>query len=453
MAQTRIDEYYLSDEQREARRRQRILEMRRRKRRQELIRKYAVHITVAAVVCIVALFIGARALILKIAGGSNSGDSQNITNELAEMESSQTEISQAEYEQTQALQTEDGQNTVSQTEDTQTQGAQPESVEPEAARQNSKKNDTSVNISASLINPQMGVDVEKLVNERIAGFNEQYISPLGGFISHEPPLSASATDATESFGADIISENGVLIDVENGAIIAQRDSRARIVPASMTKILTVLVAAENVTNLDDTFTITLDITDYSFVHDCSNAGFSVGENVTVRDLFYGTVLPSGADAALALAVYVAGSHEAFVEMMNEKIDELGLSDTTHFTNCVGIYDEDHYSTVYDMAVILKAAADNSFCREVLSEHIYTTTATSQHPDGIELSNWFLRRIEDKDTHGEVLCAKTGYVVQSGNCAASLATDADGKEYICVTAKSTSSWRCIYDHVALYERYL
>lgn len=463
MAQTRIDEHYLSDEQREARRRQRILEMRRRKRRQELIRKYAVHITVAAVVCIVALFIGARALILKIAGSADNGNARNMVNKIADLESFQTELSHIEVEQAQAMQTEDGQaqaaqtedgqDIVSRTEDTQTQEAQSESVEPEAARQNSKKNDTSVNVSASIINPQMGVDVEKLVNERIAGFNEQYINPLGGLISHEPPLSASATDATESFGADIISENGVLIDVENGTIIAQRDSRARIVPASMTKILTVLVAAESVTNLDDTFTITLDITDYSFVHDCSNAGFSVGENVTVRDLFYGTVLPSGADAALALAVYVAGSHEAFVEMMNEKIDELGLSDTTHFTNCVGIYDEDHYSTVYDMAVILKAAADNSFCREVLSEHIYTTTATSQHPDGIELSNWFLRRIEDKDTHGEVICAKTGYVVQSGNCAASLAADADGKEYICVTAKSTSSWRCIYDHVALYERYL
>lgn len=441
MAQTRIDEHYLSDEQREARRRQRIIEMRRQKKRQEFIHKYILHVFAAAIIIIVLLFVGVRVFLNKIS--TRLGGGSDVSNEILMTETAQPQIDASGHPASE----------IAQQESTQVEALYENESSAEASLKNSKKNDTSVNISASLISLQISAGIANAVNESIAGFNEQYISPLGGFISHEPPLSASATDATESFGADIISENGVLIDVENGTIIAQRDSRARIVPASMTKILTVLVAAENVTNLDDTFTITLDITDYSFVHDCSNAGFSVGENVTVRDLFYGTVLPSGADAALALAVYVAGSHEAFVEMMNEKIDELGLSDTTHFTNCVGIYDEDHYSTVYDMAVILKAAADNSFCREVLSGHIYTTTATSQHPDGIELSNWFLRRIEDKDTHGEVICAKTGYVVQSGNCAASLAADADGKEYICVTAKSTSSWRCIYDHVALYERYL
>ena len=106
-----------------------------------------------------------------------------------------------------------------------------------------------------------------------------------------------------------------------------------------------------------------------------------------------------------------------------------------------------------MAIILKAAYDNPFCREVLSAHTYTTTPTTEHPEGVILSNWFLRRIEDKDTHGEVLCAKTGYVVQSGSCAASLAEDVNGKKYICVTANSSSSWRCIYDHVDLYAKYL
>lgn len=84
------------------------------------------------------------------------------------------------------------------------------------------------------------------------------------------------------------------------------------------------------------------------------------------------------------------------------------------TNCVGIYDEEHYCTVYDMAMILEAALDNPLCREVLSAHTYNTSATAQHPEGLLLSNWFLRRIEDKDTGGEVICAKTGFVVQSGN---------------------------------------
>ena len=90
---------------------------------------------------------------------------------------------------------------------------------------------------------------------------------------------------------------------------------------------------------------------------------------------------------------------------------------------------------------------------MVGEHIDTTTKTREHPEGRTVSNWFLRRIEDKDTHGEVLCAKTGFVAQSGSCAASLAKDKNGEEYICVTGGSTSSWRCIYDHVDIYDAFL
>lgn len=227
----------------------------------------------------------------------------------------------------------------------------------------------------------------------------------------------------------------------------------------MTKILTVLTAADvlGITDgtepvLNDTFTMTVDITDYCYVNDCSIAYFSVGEEASVRELFYGTILPSGADAALGLAVYIAGSQESFMELMNEKLKELGLADSTHFTNCVGLYDEAHYSTVYDIAVILKEAADNPFLRDVLSAHTYAPTLM-EAPDDFVWSNWFLRRIEDRDTHGEVLCGKTGFVNQSGSCAASLAVDINGREYLCVTAGSTSSWQCIDDQHMLYQKYL
>ena len=265
---------------------------------------------------------------------------------------------------------------------------------------------------------------------------------------------ASATAVTANPGDSIVSTNAIFLNMDNAQILSQKDAKVRISPASMTKILTVLVAAEHVeeAKLDDTFTITLEVTDYGYRNDCSTAGFERDETVTVRDLFYGTILPSGADAAVGLAMYVSGSQEAFVELMNEKLSELGLAGSAHMTNCVGIYDEEHYCTVYDMAMILEAALDNPLCREVLSAHTYNTSATAQHPEGLLLSNWFLRRIEDKDTGGEVICAKTGFVVQSGNCAASFGKDAAGNQYICVTAGATSTWRCIYDHVALYKQY-
>ena len=263
-------------------------------------------------------------------------------------------------------------------------------------------------------------------------------------------------DTVGIYSENVISEHAILIDVTNDTIVAKKGAYDIISPASMTKVLTVLVAAEHITEgeLEDPFTMTLEITDYAYVNDCSAVGFLDGEVVTVRDLFYGTVLPSGGDAAVGLATYVAGSHEAFVELMNEKLEELGLSDTAHFTNCVGLYDKQHYCSVYDMAVIMKAAMENEMCREFLSAKKYTTTPTEQHPEGIIISNWFLRRIEDKDTHGEVIGAKTGYVVQSKNCAVSYATcGSDAKPYICVTAGASSSWRCIYDQVEIYTKYV
>ncbi len=254
---------------------------------------------------------------------------------------------------------------------------------------------------------------------------------------------------------EVISPHAILVDESTDQIIASKGARERIMPASMTKVLTILVAAEHIPEekLDDTFEMTLEITDYAYVNDCSSVGFLDGEKVPVRDLFYGTAMHSGGDAALGLAVYVAGSQEDFVELMDEKLNELGIAGSTHFTNCVGIYDENHYSTVYDMAVIMKAALQNDLCREVMSKHIYTTKPTAEHPDGIEISNWFLRKIEDKDTGGEVLCAKTGYIVQSKNCAVSYEMSAGKTPYICVTAGSTSNWRCIYDHVEIYNRYM
>lgn len=261
------------------------------------------------------------------------------------------------------------------------------------------------------------------------------------------------TTGDTAYLGNIFSTNAVLIDVEAKTIVAQKDAKTIVNPASMTKVLTVLVAAEHITDLDDTFTITQDIIDYCFANKCSNAGFEKGETVTVRDLFYGTVLPSGADAAAGLAVYVAGSQEAFVDMMNDKLEELGLSETAHFTNCVGIYDERHYCTLYDMAMIMKEAMDNELCAEVLSAKTYTTSVTKEHPEGITISNWFLRRIEDKDAGGEVLGGKTGYVVQSGSCAASFGKSKSGREYICVTGNANSQWRCISDHADIYKRFM
>ena len=262
--------------------------------------------------------------------------------------------------------------------------------------------------------------------------------------------------------AEIGSQYAVLLDADTGYIRAERNSDVKVSPASMTKVLTLLVATEKlikvtpegVKGMDTKVTITRPVTNYCYTNNCSVAGFSTWETVTVRDLLYGCILPSGADACLALARHISGSQEAFVELMNQKLQQLGISDTAHFTNCIGLYNKDHYCTMRDMAVIMKAAMDHSICRVILNARTFRTSSTAEHPRGISLSNLFLRRIEDRftGTSLSIRGAKTGYVNQSGNCAVSYAVRDDGTRYICVTGKAAGSWRAVYDHTLLYRSY-
>ena len=265
----------------------------------------------------------------------------------------------------------------------------------------------------------------------------------------------SADDSVVPMSSDeFTSEYGILIRVDDKKVIASKDGFVKMFPASMTKLMTVLTARQYISEeqMDEKVAVSQLAIDYDFLYKCSSAGFDAKEVVTVRDLFYGTILPSGGDAAYMLALYVAGSHEAFVDMMNENCKALGISETSHFANCVGIYDDENYSTCNDIAVIIAAAMDDPFLAEVLGTRKYTTSLTDEHPEGLELSNWFLRRIEDKDTGGYVAGAKTGFVNESGSCGASYMQGDDGHIYICVSGKTWSSWRCIYDHVAAYNIY-
>lgn len=270
----------------------------------------------------------------------------------------------------------------------------------------------------------------------------------------EPVEVWTTTEDTKVVDDSFPSEYVILADLDSGEIIAQKNADVRINPASMTKILTLLVAVENIPDTSGTYTMNFDITDYCYVNECSVVGYLIDEVIPVSELFYGCILNSGADACLALADVAAGSHENFVVLMNKKLEELGLSDTAHFTNCVGLYDEEHYCTVGDMATILKAALENDKAREVLSTRVFTISATNKHATPQDMSNWFIRRIEDRDTGAvEVLYAKTGYVSQSGFCAASGGVTEDGKTYLCVTGKSSSTKQSIYDHAALYRQYI
>ena len=268
------------------------------------------------------------------------------------------------------------------------------------------------------------------------------------------PYAAKSTDTTKSLSSEIDSQYAIMINPATGKIIAEKNAYEKMYPASMIKVLTILTAANNLTpeDLDKPATISQEATDWSFSNGCSTAGFTTGESITVRDLFYGTILPSGGDAAAELAIYVAGSTDAFVELMNKEVEKLGLDETTHITNMIGIHDENHYSTAYDMAIIMQAALDNDICKPVLTAHTYNTTFSEINPEGLLMSNWFLRRIEYRDFGGTIESGKTGYTDEARFCAVSSEVTDGGKNYIVVTAKGSSNWTVIEDHAALYNMF-
>ena len=263
---------------------------------------------------------------------------------------------------------------------------------------------------------------------------------------------ADMTDETKTLDLELYSENALLIDLESNTIIAQKNADARIYPASMTKVMTVLVAAEQITDWDATFTMTQSIIDPLFLADASMAGIVHGEEVSMMDLLYGAVLPSGAEATEALAIVCAGSEEAFAELMNEKAQALGLQDT-HFVDASGLHDENHYTTLSDMAIIMQAALDNPRCREVLTSVNHTSPATAQNPEGVAMTNRFLYRIRPQQTGTvDIQAAKTGYTAQAMNCCVSYGIMENGRAAICVTAHAWTGDYCIADHLALYGTY-
>lgn len=249
------------------------------------------------------------------------------------------------------------------------------------------------------------------------------------------PVYAQLTDNTKNLGDNIVSTNAILIELDTHTITAQKNAGQRIFPASMTKIMTLLVAAENMTSLKQSATVTKQTTNYCYVEGASVVGFSPDETVTMEDLLYGTILPSGADATMTLAECIAGSEDEFVKLMNQKAIDLGLTGT-HFVNTSGLHHPDHYSTVHDIALILKAAMDNDICFKVLTASHYVTSETTQHTTGIPLYSIVHQRIAFiKLNTVEIIGGKTGYTPEAGQCLATFAITQDGREFIFVSANS------------------
>lgn len=270
-------------------------------------------------------------------------------------------------------------------------------------------------------------------------------------------LFAEYTDNTKAL--NVKSDYGILIDLEKNEVIADKKGEAKIFPASMTKVMTLIVAYEHIEDLEDTFTFDAEMLNPLFAANASQAGFLPGESAKLIDMLYGAILPSGADATVGLARYVAGSEEAFAELMNEKAKELGLKNT-HFVTVSGLHDNNHYSTCHDMAVILRYAIRNEDMRNILATYQYTTSPSKEHPEGIKLTSTLYNRMEgDESGTVYVMGGKTGYTNEGRNCLMTFAANCTEEmapqvdpQYILVTASAWGEYTPVFDAIDVYKNY-
>ncbi len=240
-------------------------------------------------------------------------------------------------------------------------------------------------------------------------------------------------------------EAGALFNITDGETVYGKNVFEKLYPASITKVMTAILAIEN-GNPDDMVTCTGDV--LIGEAGASMAGVQPGDTLTLRDLLYGLMIPSGNDAANAIAVHLAGSTEAFAEMMNKRARELGAVDT-HFVNANGLHSSDHYTTAYDLYLIFNRALELPMFREIIGKYSYTANYTDAA--GVATSrtwkvgNWYLAGKAEAPHGVHVLGGKTGTTMKAGYCLIMGDADSRGKEYISVVLKA-SDRNNLYDNM-------
>ncbi len=291
--------------------------------------------------------------------------------------------------------------------------------------------------------------------------NDSPISSDGDFPFKEDGITIDIPDTDEAkntISDELInSEKAILIDLTANEIVASRQGSQPIYPASMTKVMTLIVIAENLKSeatLDEVITIK---------HERgSNSGYGleIGEKLTVKDLIYAAILQSDGVACLTLADYIAGSEADFVKLMNEKAREMGLDEkTTLFQNCTGLHHAYHYSTCRDIAIIMAYAMENPFCTSVLTSLKYIPSDNFRPGEGCTFWHTFLHnQLSDGNIQPQganIIGGKTGLTEKdtSGYCVVAYAKGDNGHYYISVTAKADSWTANVDDILSIFNEYV
>ena len=260
--------------------------------------------------------------------------------------------------------------------------------------------------------------------------------------------NAAAYGVDQLKGApDITAESAVVMDAASGAVLYGKEADSKQYPASITKVMTALLAVENC-SMDDIVTFSREAVN-AIEPGSSSAGINVGAELTVEDTLYALMLVSANEAGAALAEHISGSDEAFADLMNQRAAELGCTGT-HFTNPHGLPDADHYTTAHDMALILRAAMQYDEFRKIAETDTYTLEKSDTLTDTLELWNHSKIIRENSDYYYEYAeGSKPGYTMAARNTLVTYAKKGN-VELICTILKDYGADQSYYDTTDLFE---
>ena len=259
------------------------------------------------------------------------------------------------------------------------------------------------------------------------------------------PITTNSIDGWPQ-GPDTYSETAVLMDADTGVILYNKGMDEKRYPASITKIMTALLALEN-SNLDDQVTFTEEcLADQT--SDSGNIGMQVGEVLTMRQCLLALMIRSANDVATQIAVHIAGSVSAFADMMNQRAQELGCVNT-HFVNASGMPDENHYTTAHDMALIFQEAIKNQDFKDIIGTQSFTIDPTNMNPESRTYSTHHALVAQSAPEHYEgCFGGKTGVTEASKNTLVSGAIR-DGMTLIAVAMRAEVGQVC-QDHISMFD---
>jgi D-alanyl-D-alanine carboxypeptidase (penicillin-binding protein 5/6) len=261
--------------------------------------------------------------------------------------------------------------------------------------------------------------------------------------------------------SEIKSDFALLVDVTDGKVIASRNYQKLIYPASMTKVMTLIVAIESLpyeSSMDEVITVSESVVKAMAKEGASGYGFKAGDKLTVRELLYAVILQSDGVACIELANYIAGSEENFVKLMNEKATEMGLT-KTNFTNCTGLHSKSHFSTCEEIAMIMSYAMQNTHCANILAAKSLVLSSNFR-ADGYTYTLYHATLASKFDelrpsfNKVNVVGAKSGWTgSDSGYCMVSFATDKNNRKYVLVTASAPGKNDAITDMQTVYNSFI